>query len=92
MKLFTTLVSLVVLCGLGVHGYFQVEFGTLSPCEAAIERVKKDKQSGGFLDKAMGELIGVSQEIAGKERLAAELKIQKGTMGCYQIALTGAGE
>ena len=87
-----TLFVLVILTVVGIHGFFQVEYGTFSPCDAAVERIKKDKSSGGLLDQALGELIGVGQEIAGKKRLATELEIQKGTVGCYQIALLGAKE
>lgn len=90
MKLISGLLGLVVVSAVGVHGYFQVEYGTMSPCEAAVERIKKDNKSGGLLDKAVGELIGLGQELAGKERLAAELELQKGTAACYKIALTGS--
>ena len=92
MKLISNVFGLVIIAAVGIHGYFQVEYGTIHPCEAAIERIKKDKKSGGLLDKAVSELIGVGQEIAGKERLATELEMQKGLPGCYQIALTGAKE
>ena len=89
MKLISGVFSLAIVAAVGVHGYFQVEYGTISPCEAAIERIKIDKKSGGLLDQALGELIGVGQEIAGRERLAVELELKEGTTGCYQIALTG---
>lgn len=92
MKLISSVFSLVIVAAIGIHGYFQVEYGTISPCEAAVERIKKDKKSGGLLDKAVGELIGVGQELAGKKRLASELEMKEGIGACYQIALTGAKE
>ena len=92
MKAISSLFILFIISVVGIHGFFQVEYGTLSPCEAAVERIKKDKKSGGLLDKAIGELIGVGQEVAGKKRLATELEMQEGTVGCYQIALTGANK
>ena len=75
-----------------VHGYFQATFGTVSPCEAAIERIKHDKQKGGLVDKALGGLIQIGQDVMGDKRMAAELEQQKGMMGCYQIALMGSAE
>lgn len=92
MKAIRSLLILIIMSIVGIHGFFQVEYGTLHPCEAAVERIKKDKKAGGLLDKAIGELIGVGQEVAGKKRLAMELEMQKGSVGCYQIALTGAKE
>ena len=92
MKIITSLFVLFILFVVGIHGFFQVEYGTLNPCEAAIERIKMDKKTGGFLDKAVGELIGVGQELAGKKRLATELEIQEGFSGCYKIALNGVKE
>ena len=92
MKAVTGLFVFVIIAVIGVHGFFSVKYGTMNPCKAAVERIKMDKKSGGLLDKAVGELIGLGQEIVGSDRLAAELEMEKGTPTCYQIALTGESE
>ena len=92
MKIFSGIFAVLVAIAIGVHGYLQISYGTISACEAAVERIKRDKKSGGFFDKAIGEVIGVGQSIVGNERLAAELELQKGTGGCYEIALLGLSE
>jgi hypothetical protein len=89
MKALGRLFLLLIFVAVFVHGYFQVQYNTISPCEAAIERVKLDMGDGGLVDQALGGLITLGQDVAGKKRLAVELEQEAGIMGCYQIALTG---
>ena len=92
MKAISSLFVVVIVAVAAVHIFFSVQYDTMNPCKAAIERIKQDKKSGGLLDQALGELIGFGQDLIGDERLASELQLQEGTLGCYQIAITGASK
>lgn len=82
-------IGVLLLVFVLVHGFFQVSYGTISPCEAAVERIKKDASKEGVLGEAVGGLIEIGQGLLGKKNLAAELQAEKGMMGCYEIAILG---
>lgn len=92
MKALGGIFLVLILGAVLIHGYFQASFGTMKPCEAAIERIKQDMKQGGLLDQLGGGLIQLGQVVVGDTRMAIELEKQKGVVGCYQIALLGSAE
>ena len=88
MKGFGGIIMVVLIIVAGAHGFMQSQYDTMDPCKAAVERIKRDKKKGGLLDQLLGEAINLGQNIDA-DRMAVELQLQQGTVGCYQIALFG---
>ena len=91
MKIFKIFIALIVVCALGVHGYFYAEYSTANPCTAAVERIKRDFQAGNIGEQLLGLGMQLGQDVGFQKDMESEIG-KKGIHECYKIGLLGASK